>query len=49
MSEFADRKCIEKGCDKPAGTKWSPHWCEECNKKRLDRITRNLVKMVRDS
>jgi len=43
-------KCIGFGdkegkCNNPAGTKWSPHWCEECNRKRLDHITNRLEEM----
>ena len=30
--------CVTKGCNNPAGTKWSPLWCFECNVKRMDRI-----------
>lgn len=38
-------KCIENGCNRPAGTAWSPHWCFECNVIRMDRINENLKKM----
>jgi hypothetical protein len=34
--------CIEPGCDKPAGTAWSPYWCFEHNVKRIDRISKSL-------
>lgn len=36
------KKCIEHGCDKPAGTAWSPYWCQEHNAKRMNEITRSL-------
>ncbi len=36
------KKCIEKDCNNPAGTRWSPYWCKECNIKRMDNITKNL-------
>lgn len=36
------KKCIEKGCNNPAGTAWSPYWCVDCNIKRMDRITAQL-------
>lgn len=41
------KKCIGYGireniCTNPAGTKWSPHWCEQCNKLRMDEITKQL-------
>lgn len=32
------KPCIESGCDRPAGTAWSPHWCFECNVERMRRI-----------
>lgn len=34
------RTCLD--CDQPAGTRWGPYWCPDCDKKRLDRITVNL-------
>lgn len=40
--------CIERGCKKPAGTAWSPYWCQECNAKRIRRITANLERMQRE-
>lgn len=40
------KKCIEDGCDKPAGTAWSPYWCWECHSKRLNRITGNLIEAI---
>lgn len=38
--------CVE-GCGRPAGTAWSPHWCQPCNAERMDRISRNLRRMAR--
>jgi hypothetical protein len=43
------KKCIENGCDKPAGTAWSPYWCAECNEHRLNRISSNLKKILNPS
>lgn len=40
------KKCIEKGCDNPAGTHWSPFWCQACNAKRMARIGNSLAAMV---
>jgi hypothetical protein len=31
-----------KGCDRPAGTLWSPYWCFEHNVERIRRISRQL-------
>jgi len=31
--------CVERDCDKPAGTWWSPFWCWEHNAKRMSKIT----------
>ncbi len=36
------RPCIEPGCDRPAGTGWSPYWCQPCNAARIKRIDANL-------
>lgn len=33
--------CIE-GCGRPAGTAWSPHWCQICNSERIKRINSQL-------
>jgi len=33
-------------CDEPAGTKWSPHWCFDCNVKRIDGINASLDRML---
>lgn len=35
-------RCVEFGCDEPAGTPWSPYWCEAHDKERRDRITATL-------
>jgi len=42
------KKCIEKGCDRPAGTWWSPCWCFECNVQRIKRIDKKLVELVEE-
>ena len=33
------KKCVEPGCNNPAGTAWSPHWCFLRNAARMNRIT----------
>lgn len=33
--------CIE-GCGRPAGTAWSPYWCQPCNAERMDRVGAQL-------
>lgn len=40
------KPCIERGCTNPAGTAWSPVWCQPCNAKRMDRISGSLEKMA---
>ena len=45
-------KCIGFGefegkCDNVAGTKWSPHWCERCNKLRFDQIDNRFKEITR--
>lgn len=41
------RPCIEPGCERPAGTWWSPHWCQPCNAERLRRISSHLDDILR--
>lgn len=36
------KPCIEAGCNEPAGTTWSPLWCQACNAKRIKRINESL-------
>lgn len=40
------KPCIEKDCDEPAGTAWSPFWCFGCNVKRMQRIDASLTTML---
>lgn len=37
------KPCIEDGCELPAGTAWSPHWCQKHNAERMERITKSLL------
>jgi len=39
--------CIN-GCGRPAGTAWSPHWCFECNVKRIKNIDAAFDKLLHD-
>lgn len=39
--------CRVAGCERIAGTWWSPHWCQQHNAERLSRITRSLDKIIR--
>lgn len=46
-SEYHTGKpCIEKGCDRPAGTRWSRFWCQPCNAARMHRIDASLKGLV---
>lgn len=36
------KDCIEPGCNNPAGTHWSRHWCQPCNAKRFKQIGATL-------
>lgn len=36
------KECIKLGCNKLAGTAWSPFWCFECNVKRIDKINKQF-------
>lgn len=38
--------CITFDCEEPAGTWWSPLWCQRCNTDRMDRIGRRLREML---
>lgn len=33
-------------CVNVAGTRWSPHWCERCNKLRLEHITKQFQSIL---
>ena len=35
-------------CENPAGTKWSPFWCESCNQQRLESISAKLAVLAED-
>ena len=39
-------KCIEPGCDRPAGTAWSPFWCQPCNAVRMNRVSKSFADMA---
>lgn len=36
------KSCVEPGCCRPAGTAWSPLWCQPCNAKRLSQVSTSL-------
>lgn len=36
------KKCIAPGCNNPAGTAWSPFWCQSCNANRMNRIDESM-------
>lgn len=40
------KKCIERGCERPAGTAWSPYWCQPCNADRLMHISEVLERKL---
>ena len=37
--------CIERGCNEPAGTWWSPLWCFQHNVARMDGIDKQFQKV----
>ena len=39
------KRCIERGCDEPAGTAWSPLWCFKHNVERMRRINAAFDRM----
>lgn len=44
----AGKPCHERGCEKEAGTWWTPHWCPDHDVKRQDRISAQLEKLQND-
>ncbi len=40
------KPCVERGCDQPAGTAWSPLWCPACNIERMDRIDASMKRLA---
>jgi hypothetical protein len=40
------KKCVEPGCQEPAGTAWSKLWCFKHNVERIDRITKSLEELT---
>lgn len=40
------KRCIEQGCDEPAGTAWGPYWCFRHNVERLNRIGDRLDRLA---
>lgn len=41
------KACRTEGCKEPAGTFWSPHWCQAHNTARMHRITASLEDMTK--
>jgi hypothetical protein len=41
-SEHHTGKLCVEGCGRPAGTAWSPLWCQPCNAQRFRRIEAGL-------
>lgn len=37
--------CVE-GCGRPAGTAWSPLWCQPCNAARMKKISAQLEEIA---
>lgn len=44
--EPSGRPCVD--CGSPAGTWWGPHWCPDCDQRRLDRCTAQLESIASD-
>lgn len=40
------KPCIERDCQRPAGTAWSHLWCHPCNVARMRRIDSSLRRAV---
>lgn len=37
------KPCVEPDCSNPAGTAWSPFWCQACNARRLELVSTGLA------
>lgn len=44
---WTGKTCIEKGCENPAGTAWSPLWCQTHNAERMDRIDAGFATILK--
>ena len=42
------KPCIEPGCNRPAGTAWSPLWCYRHSVERIDGINAALAALEAD-
>jgi hypothetical protein len=40
-----ERKCIEEGCEEPAGSPWTHLWCLKHDEERRERITASMEKI----
>lgn len=40
------KPCVERGCVKPAGTAWSPFWCQAHNAERMARVNDSMEIML---
>lgn len=41
------RRCIEVGCDEPAGTPWGPLWCADHDAARISKVSTQLTNLLR--
>jgi hypothetical protein len=41
------KPCIEVDCENPAGTAWSPLWCQPCNAVRMRRLSRGMDEIAK--
>jgi len=39
---ITNNKCDTHDCSNFAGTAWSPHWCFDCNIKRINKISKQF-------
>jgi hypothetical protein len=39
------KRCIESGCNEPAGTAWGPYWCVKHNVERLNRVSTEIAQL----
>ena len=42
------KKCIEPGCNEPAGTLWGYYWCPKHDIERKKRITSSMEEILQE-
>jgi len=46
-SYYTGLPCVILGCPEPAGTAWSPHFCQKHNAERINHIASQLDELIK--